>query len=251
MSLTSAVAAAQIAVGSTVEEYTASSGETYTGSIPVRNMTREPQRVRVYQEDYTFFADGTSHFDPPGSIARSNARWVTTSGGSLIVPPGGEMTVPYTIHVPADTSLAGTYWSTIMVEEAPNLPTHVAKGQVGIGSVMRYAIQLATHIGRTGSRKIQFDKQQITTGTSGSPSLELEVTNTGERGYRPLIWMELYDDKGKLSGKAQQQRGLMYPGTSVKQSFPLGNPTPGSYKAIVFADTGDDAIFAAQYKLHF
>ncbi|MDQ6770070.1 MAG: hypothetical protein M3Z54_08795 [Gemmatimonadota bacterium] len=246
-----AVAAAQIAVGSTVEEHTASSGETYTGVIPVRNVTAVPQPVRVYQEDYTFFADGTSHFDPPGSIARSNAKWVTASGGTITVPPGAELNVAYTIHVPRDSSLAGTYWSTIMVEAAPNLPPHVGEGQIAIGSIMRYAIQLATHIGATGSRKIQFTKQQIITGTNGLPSLEFEVANIGERGYRPLLWMELYDEKGELRGKSQQQRGLIYPGTSVKQSFSLGNPAPGNYKAIVFADTGDDAIFAAQYKLHF
>ena len=249
--MTPVLAASQIAVGSTVEEHTASSGETYTGVIPVRNTTAVPQPVRVYQEDYTFFADGTSHFDPPGSIARSNAKWVTASGGTITVPPGAELNVAYTIRVPRDSSLSGTYWSTIMVEGAPNLPSHVGAGQIAIGSIMRYSIQLATHIGATGSRKIQFARQQIATVTNGSPSLDFEVTNTGERGYRPLIWMELYDEKGGLRGKSQQQRGLLYPGTSVKQSFSLGNPAPGNYKAIVFADTGDDAIFAAQYKLHF
>ncbi len=244
-------ASSQIAVGSTVEEHTASSGETYTGTIPVRNTTAVPQPVRVYQEDYTFFADGTSHFDPPGSIPRSNAKWVTATGGTITVPPGAELNVAYTIHVPRDSSLTGTYWSTIMVEGAPSLPSHVGEGQIAIGSIMRYSIQLATHIGATGSRKIQFAKQEIITGSKGSPSLEFEVANIGERGYRPLLWMELYDEKGELRGKSQQQRGLIYPGTSVKQSFSLGNPAPGNYKAIVFADTGDDAIFAAQYKLHF
>ena len=112
-------------------------------------------------------------------------------------------------------------------------------------------MQIATHLGSSGSRKILFSKQGSITAPTGSHALELEVTNVGERGYRPLLWVELYDDKGKVQAKSEQQRGLLYPGTSVVQRFDFGKVGPGNYKAVVFADTGDDAVFAAQYKLHF
>lgn len=242
---------AQIAVGSTVEEHIASPGEAYTGSILVRNVTTVPQVVRIYQEDYTFFADGTSHFDPPGSLARSNARWVMLSTRSITVPPSGEMTVGYTVQVPRADSLSGTYWSMIMVEGAPNAPIAPAKGQFAIGSIIRYGIQVATHLGNSGSRKIEFAKQRLVATPAGLDSLEFVVTNVGERGYRPLLWMEVYDDRGVVRQKLEQQRGLIYPGTSVKQAFAVGHLPHGNYKALVFADTGDDAVFAAQYKLHF
>jgi hypothetical protein len=91
----------------------------------------------------------------------------------------------------------------------------------------------------------------VVAAADGSRALEIEVTNVGERGYRPLLWIELYDGKGKLATKSQQQRGLLYPGTSVKQRFDLGKIAEGDFKAVVFADTGDDAVFAAQYRLHF
>ena len=242
---------AQIAVGNSVEEHTASPGDNYLGMIQVRNLTSEPQPVRIYQTDYTFFADGTSHFDPVGSAQRSNAKWITPATSSIIVPPLGEMTVGYTVRVPLGDSLAGTYWSMIMLEGALNGGVPKGKGQLAIGSIMRYAVQIATHVGVSGSRKILFSKQSVFAAPDGSHSLELEVTNVGERGYRPLLWIELYDDKGKFQTKSQQQRGLLYPGTSVKQRFDLGKISAGNYKAVVFADTGDDAVFAAQYRLHF
>jgi hypothetical protein len=241
----------QIAVGNSVEEHTASPGDSYTGTIQVRNLTSDPQPVRIYQTDYTFFADGTSHFDPVGSVPRSNAKWITPATSSIIVPPLGEMIVGYTVRVPLGDSLAGTYWSMIMLEGAVNAGGPKAKGQLAIGSIMRYAVQLATHIGGSGSRKILLSRQSVSAADDGSHSLELEVTNVGERGYRPLLWIELYDDKGKLQTKSQQQRGLLYPGTSVKQRFDLGKTGDGNFKAVVFADTGDDAVFAAQYRLHF
>jgi hypothetical protein len=63
--------------------------------------------------------------------------------------------------------------------------------------------------------------------------------------------VELYDAAGALRGRREQQRGLMYPGTSVRQRFLFDTLPAGSYKAVIFADTGDDAVFATEYKLEF
>jgi hypothetical protein len=44
---------------------------------------------------------------------------------------------------------------------------------------------------------------------------------------------------------------LLYPGTSLKQVFSLGRLAPGTYRAVVFADSGEDAVFASQFTLKF
>ena len=92
-------------------------------------------------------------------------------------------------------------------------------------------------------------KPVIARDTTGAAVFAVNVHDDGERGYRPNIWIEVYDAEGKLAAKVSQQRGLLYPGTSLHQRFTLGALAPGSYKAIVFADTGDDAVFAAQYTI--
>lgn len=247
-------AGAQIAViGSTVEERVASPGDTYVGAIVVRNQTQQDQPVRIYQTDYLFFADGTSHFDSIGTAPRSNGRWVTPTVRSLLVAAGSEMTVSYTVTVPASDSLSGTYWSAIMVEGAPTEPGRASGGrpQVGLGAVVRYAVQVATHIGATGSRKVSFASSRFVTNADTTHTFELEVRNAGERAYRPALWIEVYDEQGALRANARQERGLLYPGTSLRQQFALGRLAPGSYRAIVFADSGEDAVFAAQYTLKF
>ena len=245
--------AAQIAViGSTVEEHTASPGQRYAGTIVVRNLTQQTQPVRVYQTDYSFSADGVSTFDSAGTMSRSNAKWITPAVGSLLVPPASEMTVTYTVDVP-NGSLAGTYWSAIMVEGAPTEAGRSAPGQprVGLGAVMRYAVQVATHIGDTGTRTVAFERSQVVAPADSAQQFELDVVNKGERAYRPALWIEVYDDKGTLRANARQERGLLYPGSSLKQVFRLGKLPPGSYRAIVFADSGEDAVFASQFTLKF
>jgi len=249
-----APALAQIAVvGSTIEERTAAAGETYTGTIVVRNLTQQDQPVRIYQTDYLFFADGTSHFDTVGTARRSNGRWVTPTVRSLLVAPGSEMTVTYTVKVPASDSLVGTYWSAIMVEGAPTESGRPSAGrpQVGIGSVIRYAVQVATHIRDAGSRRVSFANSKFLTNADSTQSFELEVKNEGERAYRPAVWIEVYDEQGTLRANARQERGLLYPGTSLKQTFALGRLAPGNYRAIVFADSGEDTVFASQFTLRF
>lgn len=249
-----AVARSQIAVvGSTVEERVAAAGESYVGTIVVRNLTQQDQPVRIYQTDYLFYADGTSHFNDPGTSARSNALWITPTVRSLLVPPQSEMTVTYTVKVPAADSLSGTYWSAIMVEGAPNEANRSSGGrpQVGVGSVMRYAVQVATHIQASGSRKVSFANSKFLTNADSTQSFELDVVNAGDRAYRPALWIEVYDAEGAMKANARQERGLLYPGTSLKQVFPLGRLPAGTYRAIVFADSGEDAVFASQFTIRF
>jgi hypothetical protein len=259
--LLGSAAHAQIAVvGSTVEERVVAPGESYIGSIVVRNLTRQDQPVRIYQTDYRFFADGTSHFDDPGSTARSNATWITPTVRSLLVPPSSEMTITYAVKIPAADSLAGTYWSAIMVEGAPSEPGRSSGGrpQVGVGAVMRYAVQVASHIRTTGSRKVTFANTKFVTNVDTTKAMpdttqlfELDVMNSGERAYRPALWIEVYDEQGTLKASARQERGLLYPGSSLKQTFQLGHLAPGTYRAVVFADSGEDAVFASQFTLKY
>jgi hypothetical protein len=66
---------------------------------------------------------------------------------------------------------------------------------------------------------------------------------------RPGLSVEVYDADGKLRARARQQRGLLYPGTSLHQRFDLGALPAGTYKAIVFADTGAEPVLATQYTI--
>jgi hypothetical protein len=242
----------QIAViGNAVDEHPAAAGQRYDGTIVVRNLTTQSQPVRIYQTDYMFFADGSSHFDSAGSTPRSNARWVTPGTRSLTIPPSADVTLTYVVQVPAIDSLRGTYWSAIMVEAAPTAPPVTGARQLGIGSVIRYAVQVATQLPDVGARRVRLTKSAFASDTAGTRRLDVIVQNTGDRAYRPNLWVELYDAAGVLRGRLEHQRGLLYPGTSVKQSFTFVSLPRGSYKALFFADTGDDTVVAAQYRLDF
>ena len=191
---------------------------------------------------------------PPWTYGRSNASWITPQAARIVVPANSKVTVPYSVVVPAGDSLRGTYWSLIMVEGAPSEPNAPAPGAgqsaIALGAVMRYAVQLATHIQDSGTRTVQFGSPRAVKAATGA-TLDIDMVDSGERAYRPTLWVEVYDAEGKLRAKASQSRGLLYPGTSLHQHFDLGALPAGTYKAVIFADTGDDSVFATQFTINF
>lgn len=248
-------ARAQIVVlSSGIEERQAVAGETYTGRIVIANASKRPQSVRIYQADYHFLADGSVRFDDPGTNARSNARWIVPQSQRVTVPPEGEVRIPYAVLVPADDSLRGTYWSAILFEgTAPSL-TGAAAGspEAGIAPGDRHFVQVATTIGSSSKCTVQLEKPVATTNReTGAASLDLDVVGAGDRACRPTLSVELYDAQGGLRSRASQTRGLLYPGTSLRQRFGFGKLPPGTYKAVVFADTGNGTVLAEEFTIQY
>lgn len=248
-------------------------GETYKGLILIRNTGDAPQEVKIYQNDYLFFFDGRNAFGEPGKDPRSNANWMTFNPHRQIIPPNGTATVNYTVKVPDspnlpddpnlvddpnrpnDPNLVGTYWSVLMVEGIPETSPESSKAEkdkikMGITQVVRYAIQMVTHIGNTGERKLKFLDTKLLKETE-KRTLQVDIENIGERYLAHFLWAELYDEQGRYIGKFEERRLGTFPGTSVRYRIDLSQVPEGNYKAMVVADCGGDYIFGANYNLKF
>lgn len=253
LSAASSPARAQImAVGSGVEERAAAPGETYSGTVRLRNNGAQDEEAKVYLTDYAFSADGTTRYPAAGSTARSSARWIVFTPAQVHLPAHGEATVGYTVTVPAGTPLSGTYWSMLMVEgiargSAESTAAGSARVRVGLQPTTRYGVQIATTVGSTAPR-VAFSNPRAFAGAHGKV-FEVDLANAGEAAYRPQLRVELFDGAGHKAGTFTSRRGLLYPGTSLRQSFDLGDLPAGSYQALVVADAGGDQVFGAQYRL--
>jgi hypothetical protein len=251
-------ASAQLSViSSGVQQHTALPGTQHQGVITIRNTSAERQEARVYQTDYTFSADDRSAFPAPGTLERSNAGWVSFSPAQLVLPPNSTQTVTWTVTVPASDSVTGSWWSLLMVEtvspgslnsrqrSAAETPT------LSLNVVTRHAIQLATHVGTTGNVMLQFDSVQATGTTDGKRAFRFDINNTGQRAITPAITLELYNAAGDLVARQAVTRGLLYPGTGIRQSFELGDLPTGDYRAVIVGDGGGDEVFAGQYRIRY
>jgi hypothetical protein len=236
-------------VGGLTNEMSALPGQTVQGVIFVRNDGEENEDIRVYQRDYLFFSDGTNKYGEPGEVKRSNAKWINFSPRQITIPPREKAEIHYTVTVPLQDGLIGSYWTMLMVEPVPD-PLKARESQEGINIkvLMRYGIQVITHIGDTGDRRLKFLNTKIRKD-EGRKILQIDIENVGERMLRPFVWVELYDESGRHTETYEGLKRRTYPGTSIRQEIDISEVKSGTYKALVVADCGGDDIFGINYTL--
>jgi P pilus assembly chaperone PapD len=240
--------------GSLTHEMTAQPGETYEGSFAINNSDDEPREVKIYKTDYLFSCDGKNEYGDPGKAPRSNADWISYSPRRLVIPAKDSSKVNYKVKVPDDEHAVGTYWSILMVEgisreSAESSMPAKDKPKIGIQTVMRYGIQVVTHIGDTGTSKMKFLDSRLIR-EDGEVFLQVDIENTGERWLKSALWVELYDERGASLGKFKGGKRRIYPGTSVRYKVPLTLASKGRYKALVVADCGGENVFGGVYTLN-
>lgn len=248
------IAGVSVTSGLTYEKV-ASAGGTYKGTIQLRNGGDAPQEVKIYQTDYLFYADGRTVYGDPGTDPRSNADWITFAPPRLVIPPKGTAQVDYTMNIPPDETLTGTYWSMLMVEAiAASSPEAAARKKnkisFGISQVMRYGAQMITQIGETGDISVKFAKTELLK-EKGKRILQMDLENTGQRWLRPTLWVEFYNEEGVSAGKFDGGKSRIFPGTTARFRVDLSGVPKGKYKALVVADCGGDALFGATYTFSF
>jgi hypothetical protein len=241
-------------VNGLTHERIASSGQTYETIVIIKNFSESPSRVKVYQTDFHFYSDGRQIHSEAGKLERSNAGWISYYPKSVVLSAGESAEVKCTVQIPEDDTLCGTYWSLLMVEPVPEVQAELKqeqKAQVsyGITQVVRYAAQIITHIEDSGIRQIKFLDTQFLKEEE-KKILQVDVENTGERWLRPILYVELYNEKGDHIGRFEGGKWRIYPGTSVRYRVDLSTLAEGTYKAMIIVDNLDEYVFGAEYSLN-
>jgi hypothetical protein len=253
LGLAPAAAAAISVVGGLQRSYRLNPGEEAQGRVIVRNSSELPQPVRVYLTDYQRLADGTTSYGEAGQMKRSNAAWLHLTPAEQMIPPRSSASVHFVIRVPADNALSGTYWSMLMVEGinpatlAPPVAT-TEQVHIGLRSITRTGIQIATEIGANGKGDLRFLRRQLLQTDDGY-RLQLDLENSGERVLSLAIWAELFDEQGISIGRFHAGQRGFYPGDAGSVAIALGGVPPGAYTALIVADNRDEHIFGARYEL--
>ena len=106
----------------------------------------------------------------------------------ITIPAGGSVNLNFRVDVPAEDPLIGSYWSVIMIESNPEESRDSSEAdsgrlKVGLLQVIRYAYQVITNIGDTGSRMLSFTDAKLIM-EEDKVILTLDVQSTGERTMR-------------------------------------------------------------------
>lgn len=223
-------------------------GEVYRGVIEIQNTKSGEQAVKVYQRDYFFRHTGESLYEEPGTRQRSNAGWIDFSPTYLPLKPKEKTTIPYEIKVPEVDSLRGTYWSVIMVEGTSPVDENSLNSGLSIRTQVRYAIQIATTVGKSGEKNLTFYDVQLQ-NENGKRLLAIDIENRGEFLFRPDVSAEIFDEQGSSLGVFFAEKRKVYPGTSVRFFVDIDQLPTGKYQSLLLADGGEEDVFGIHLEL--
>jgi hypothetical protein len=236
-------------LGDLVYEKTASVGQSYEGVITVQNVGKDAREIRVYQNDYRYDAEGAKEYTEAGTAPRSNAKWINFTPRQFMLGPGEKADIHYLITVPKDSSLTGTYWSMMLVEPVVQInPESMKQGQIRITERVRYGLHMITNVGGGSVRRLAFNKIRLIK-TDTSRVMQIDLENTGDSRLYISLWADLYDIQGKHAGKFSADNDAFYPGTSIRCRIDISKVPPGSYKALIVADGGEEALFGIDYTI--
>lgn len=226
----------------------ANNGEIVRGVIEVQNTGFETKAVRVYQKDYLFAHSGEVFYNEPNSNPRSNAQWIDFSPSYLELAPQQKTVINYEITIPTGQELSGSYWSVLMVEGILPIAPELPKSGLNISTIMRYAIQVATNIGESGTNNLEFIEAKLAK-IDGKPVGSVALVNSGERLLIPEVSIELFNEEGQSVSIVKAPKKKIYPGTSTRFFLDLGDLPKGTYQAVVLADCSEEDVFGLNLSL--
>lgn len=239
--ITNSVFANIVVLNGLTHENSALPGETYRTQIEIQNVSQIEKSVKIYQKDYWYNHTGDARHDAPGTLQRSNANWISFQPELVNLAPNEKAQINIEIVIPNNEDLTGSYWSVMMVEGVVPPDTSVNKG-VAITTAIRYAVQLISHVGNTGTSDLGFVGLELTKQDSQNLLL-VSVENKGERLLKPELSLEIFDELGNSVAVVKAEKRKTLPGTSIQVTLLLEGIKPGNYSGVIVADCGNEDLY--------
>lgn len=239
---------AQISIiGSLTHEYNVNPSGQFEDIIEIRNSSQMPVSVKAYQTDYFYTCEGKTYYtQPAGQRERSNANWITLNNSFQDIPPQSTLAIIMKIQVPDSLKLSGTYWSVIMIE--PNPSDDTSDDNQPVNQVVRYAVQIVTHVGNNRNRSIRIMDTRLKK-TDQFYQFQMDLENDGSLLTKPKMSLELFTSTGQKQAFFEGVAPRLFPGTSIRFHFNLVDIPTGEYQSLLLLDCGEDALFGAKYQL--
>jgi hypothetical protein len=228
--------------------YYAGHGGEVEDCLALMNTEEKPIRVKVYSKDFTFNLKENLLFPEPGLLKRSNAPWIKVNYFHLEIPPFSVCPFKFSLSVPNDSSLKGSYWSVLMFEstETPRLLS--SPDGTEVQAIKRYAVQLLTHVGQEARYDFRILDKRVERFIN-QKKLAIDLENTGELSIKLIPAVEVFDENGALLYSFLGEKKLLHPSCSSKFEIDISPVPKGLYKMRLFLKDGEKNLFSTDYHL--
>lgn len=224
-------------------------GEVIPMKLTLGNELDDNQKYTLTLVDYSFNAQGENFFPAPGTQARSSGKWIEFTNDQVIIPPRQDLDIFYTIRIPNDPSLKGSYWSVILIEPERIIAGKPAseKNEMQINIKIRYAYQIVVNIGAGIAKLKVLDKKVVF--ENEKKKLNLDIANNGEIFLNPKLLLKIFDQKGVEIKKLESAEQKIYPDTSIRYILDVNDVPSKKYTAIMLLDNRDENLFGDRFEI--
>jgi hypothetical protein len=174
-------------------EVQAQPGGSYTQAITLTNPGTEPVRVRAAIADWYLSRDGAPQFQQPDATREyAAASWVRFAPPELVLEPGKQGTVRFTLTVPADVK-AGGYRTGLLFEFLPM--GEAAKAERGRQVIFRSRIASLIYV-NIGQIDAAVELTNLLVKPGADTQIVAALKNTSRRTVRTRGSLMLYDRTG-------------------------------------------------------
>ncbi|SDW37656.1 hypothetical protein SAMN05444411_101598 [Lutibacter oricola] len=217
------------------------SGDVVTGIIKLKNTKESEQRVIIYFNDLfqncgeeTVLTNKTTH-------NKSIEKWVSTEINEYVLQGKEEYELIYTLKIPSDSSLLGSYWGVLMIEVEEPIKEDSLDYSVKLQSKIRYGIQLIADVNDKTSSELEFFDIKIDKDENNVPvSIAVEAQNLGAFYVEPTIVLEVFNEEGEQKGKQEVKFKKIYPKSCKVFTLDISTLPKGNYTGVIVADYGED-----------
>lgn len=214
-------------------------GQLLKGKIQVKNVGATAEKILIYQNGLLQTCDEKNDFVPVEGQVRGLGKWIETNVDETVIQAGETYEIQYTINVPQDTSLSGSYWSLLMIEGAEPI-NKALNSQFTVGSKIRYAVQIIADIGTPENPKLNFEKVDLKQAESGNKAVRAKLKNLGKFMVVPKLTLEIYSKDGQKIKAFESTYQKIYPFTCKDFAIEISGLANGKYDAVLVADYGQD-----------
>lgn len=218
-----------------------SSGSVLTGVIKLKNTKDNEQRVLIYFNDLFQKCGQETVLTVDQTHDKSIKEWLSTEIDEYVLQGKEEYEIVYTIKVPEDKAINGSYWGVLMVEVEEPIKEDNLDYSVKLKSKVRYGIQIIADINEKNSSELDFYNMEISKDAEGNPAAILvEAQNLGLFYVEPTIILEVFNEEGEKKKKVEVKFKKVYPKSCKVFKLDIADLPKGVYSGVVVADYGED-----------
>ncbi|MEK7184004.1 MAG: hypothetical protein AAB701_00585 [Patescibacteria group bacterium] len=243
--------AVNVTITPLLREITAKPGDTFTGSVEIKNESSEEQTFFAAARDFTSSEDASTgapkFLESAGTPAQSVSSWTTFDKQSVKIASKGTATLDYTVKVPEAAEPGGHYAAVFASTQAPDV-----SGGSGVAIAARVgSLLLVTVSGdiRTSAEVVNF-KTDKSVYQAGPINFTASMKNSGNIHFKPKGTIDIKNGSTVKSISFNETGGNVLPNsvrdfTSVLDgSFSFGRYT-ATLDVTAQAPNGDSIPLAA------